>query len=574
MADVVICGGGLAGLTLARQLKLKFPSMDLVVICKDPFPIPSANSKVGESTVEMGAFYLQDTLGLKDYLKNNHFAKLGLRFFFNGGEKEFEKRPELGLSSFPPYDSYQIDRAILENDLYQFIKADGVKVYDEAAVKDIHLSNEGKHQVEFQFNGEVSKLECDWVVDASGRRSLIQKKYDLRKKVGSNCSAAWFRVKGRVAVGDFVDASNKKWHNRVKDKIRYFSTNHLMGKGYWIWIIPLSSGNTSIGLVTNDEYHNYVDYAGQEKLVQWMLEHEPELGKNVQSREFVDFRAIKSYAYSTKQLFSTNKWACVGDAALFPDPFYSPGINIIGFENTMITKMIELDYENKLDDHIVKKFNDYIIAYNEWLIETIHSAYSHFGNDQVMSLNYLWDLVVGWCITTPQMFNHVVVEEEKFEALRAFTVKFSLISGVMRDLFKEWELMSKGSFTFDFIDYLSVPFIKEVYDRNIKSGKSADELISDFKINIELLEEFAQSIFLLAVEDVYPEYISDLREKGKLDPLTFSLQNINKVKMVDKGRLIHSIDIQIRNLFSFHTKGNTTASSVDASFDFDFNEVH
>jgi len=571
MADVVICGGGLAGLTLARQLKLKFPSMDLAVICKDPFPIPSANSKVGESTVEMGAFYLQDTLGLKDYLKNNHFAKLGLRFFFDGGEKEFEKRPELGLSSFPPYDSYQIDRAILENDLYQFIKADGVKVYAEAVVKDICLSDEGKHQVEFQLNDEVSKLECDWVIDASGRRSLIQKKYDLRKKVGSNCSAAWFRVKGRVAVDDFVDASNKKWHNRVKDQIRYFSTNHLMGKGYWIWIIPLPSGNTSIGLVTNDEYYNYVDYASSEKLVRWMIKHEPELGSDVQNREFVDFRAIKSYAYSTKQLFSIKKWACVGDAALFPDPFYSPGINIIGFENTMITKMIELDYESKLENNTVKRYNDYIIAYNEWLIETIHGAYGHFGDDQVMSLNYLWDLVVGWCITTPQMFNHVVIEEEKFEALRAFTVKFSLISGVMRDLFVEWGLMSKSTFTFDFIDYLSIPFIKEVYGRNIKPEKSADELIADFQINIELLEEFAQTIFLLAVEDIYPEYISDLKESGKLDPLTFSLQNINKVKRADNGGLKHGIDIQIRNLFSFHTKEKTTTSNVDASFDFDFN---
>ncbi|MFM6188742.1 NAD(P)-binding protein, partial [Planktothrix sp.] len=118
--DVAICGGGLAGLTLARQLKLKQPNLSVVVLDKMARPLPEAGFKVGESTVEVGAFYLANTLQLTDYFDNQHLPKLGLRYFFKPQETEFHKRPELGLSEFHAPKSYQIDRGKLENDLRQF----------------------------------------------------------------------------------------------------------------------------------------------------------------------------------------------------------------------------------------------------------------------------------------------------------------------------------------------------------------------------------------------------------------------------------------------------------------------
>ena len=41
--DVVICGGGLAGLTLARQLKLQKPNISVVVLDKMARPLPEAS---------------------------------------------------------------------------------------------------------------------------------------------------------------------------------------------------------------------------------------------------------------------------------------------------------------------------------------------------------------------------------------------------------------------------------------------------------------------------------------------------------------------------------------------------
>ena len=83
--DVAILGGGLSGLTLARQLLAKHPDLRLLVLDKHCYPVAEGAYKVGESTIEIGAYYLAEEVGLKKHLVDAHLPKFGLRFFFNDG---------------------------------------------------------------------------------------------------------------------------------------------------------------------------------------------------------------------------------------------------------------------------------------------------------------------------------------------------------------------------------------------------------------------------------------------------------------------------------------------------------
>src|SRR5436305_1285743 len=81
--DVVVIGGGLAGLTVARQLRQCRPATRILVADRQPQPVAEAAFKVGESTGELGAHYLTDVLGLKEHVQVHHLTKLGLRMFFS-----------------------------------------------------------------------------------------------------------------------------------------------------------------------------------------------------------------------------------------------------------------------------------------------------------------------------------------------------------------------------------------------------------------------------------------------------------------------------------------------------------
>src|SRR5580700_6384347 len=153
--DVVICGGGLAGLCLARQLKRERNDISVLVLEKNRFPVREAAHKVGESTVEIAGFYFREILQLKDYFKNEQYTKCGLRYFFKEGFDDFALYPEVGLSEYASIDSYQIDRGKLENDLYLLNKQNGVSIKDDVSVSDIIL-NEGdvNHEVVYVEGGD------------------------------------------------------------------------------------------------------------------------------------------------------------------------------------------------------------------------------------------------------------------------------------------------------------------------------------------------------------------------------------------------------------------------------------
>jgi flavin-dependent dehydrogenase len=524
--DVVICGGGLAGLTLACQLRRELPDLSVVVIDRLARPLPEAAFKVGEATVEVGGFYLSRIVGLESHLDRHQLVKHGLRFFFGDGTGPVEDRPEFGLSGDPPSPSYLIDRGRLENHLWERVETEGVELREGRKVVRIHLGKGGApHEIALarEAGDEEERIRARWVVDASGRRRLIQRTMKLARDRQARCSAAWFRVESRVSVRDLVPPAAEEWHHSVPPRNRDLTVCHLVGRGYWVWIIPLPSDATSIGIVVDEKYQPFEDLHDAKSAVTWLERHEPALARRVAGLPWLDFRVLRRYSYKASQVLSADRWGCTGEAAFFSDPLNSPGTDIIGFTNCILVDSIRRELGGELDPREIAWHNAFLCGLNELLTYQFQLEYGIFGHPVAAAAKIIWNVASAWSIYSAQMFNQTFLEGEKREAFRRATMGYFFLTRRMQALFRDWGTRDPGRLHFDLIDYQRIRLLRDLARRNLRTGKSAAEIEADQRWNMERLEELAQALFLLAVEDVLPEHRERFREPVWLNPWKVSL---------------------------------------------------
>ena len=389
--DVCILGGGLAGLTLARQLRRNHSELAVTVVERSKFPVPKAVHKVGESTVELGSHYLSHDLGLKDHLAKAQLPKYGLRLFFGEYGDDLANADELGVSRVLKVPTYQIDRGILENHLAEELRAEGVTVYDGSQVRSVSLDREN-HEVSIGSE----RLRCRWLIDAASRTSPLKQALKLAEPNDHDCNAAWFRVDRKIEVDQW--SSDARWHGRVEDPRRWLSTNHLMGPGYWVWIIPLSSGATSIGIVADPRFVALDEINSHARSMAWLARHQPQCAQALEGAPVLDFRFLRNYSHSCSRLFSSERWALTGESGVFVDPFYSPGTDFIAIGNGYICDLIAREMRGERIRSRAPVYETLYRSFYQSTLQLYQGQYPGFGDRDLMILKTIWDYCYYWAV--------------------------------------------------------------------------------------------------------------------------------------------------------------------------------
>jgi flavin-dependent dehydrogenase len=301
--DVLVVGGGPAGSTIASLLAEK--GRDVVVIEKARHP----RFHIGESLLPANVA-LFDRLGLRDRVEAIGMPKYGVEFVSPDHDfRQFIEFSEAWDTSMPY--AWQVRRSELDELLFRNAAAKGARTFEGHRVREIAFDDAGATAVVEGDDGSRSAWRARFVVDASGRDTLLANQLRCKEKNKRHNSSALY--------GHFRGA--ERLPGKLEGNISIFWFEH-----GWFWFIPLADGTTSIGAVCWPHYLK----SRTKPLPEFFRDTIalcPDLAARLAGAELVDERvyATGNYSYeSTKS--SGERFLIIGDAFAFVDPVFSSGV--------------------------------------------------------------------------------------------------------------------------------------------------------------------------------------------------------------------------------------------------------
>src|SRR5438552_1523551 len=390
--DVVIIGGAFSGAATALMLKRKRPKARVLIIEKTA----EFDRKVGESTTEVSSCYMTRILGLTHYLGHHQLAKQGLRLWFsNRPDQSFDDCVEVGSRYQSRLPGFQVDRAKLDSHMLKLAVEAGCDLWRPAKVTKCELNNRDGQTVNAVVDHSERSVACSWVVDATGRAAMLARKLEhFRQNEEHPINAVWARFRD-VKQWDSYEWRERfpEYANRVHTS-REWATNHLFGRGWWVWIIPLQGGDVSAGIVYDNRIFKLPE---GRSLGQRMHDHilSNPIGREIFGGARViegDVHALSMLPYHSEKVCGDG-WAAVGDAAGFINPLYSPGLYFCSYTSYYVADLLARRLACEDVTERLRHYNQqFPITYRSWFESLYKDKYYYMGDADLMSAALLLDV--------------------------------------------------------------------------------------------------------------------------------------------------------------------------------------
>lgn len=301
--DVLVVGGGPAGSTAAALLARQ--GRKVVVVDKVHHP----RFHIGESLLPANV-RLFDELGLRSELERIGMRKWGIEFI----------SPDHAHSSFlefadawdktMPY-AWQVRRSVMDELLFRHAAACGAQAIEDCRITKVELDADGATAQAVMKDGTPRQWRARYLVDATGRDTMLATKMGVKQKNEAHGSAAIF--------GHFHGA--RRLEGKLEGNISIFWFEH-----GWFWFIPLADGSTSVGAVCWPYYLKSRDKPLREFFAD-TIALAPSLQQRLRDATLIDdmVYATGNYSYASTHACGP-RHALIGDAFAFIDPVFSSGV--------------------------------------------------------------------------------------------------------------------------------------------------------------------------------------------------------------------------------------------------------
>ena len=380
--DVLVIGAGPSG-TVAASI-IKKAGFTVMIVEKMKFP----RFVIGESLLPRCMEALEEA-GFLDAVKACGFQeKYGAKFVKNGKICDY-----FFADQFTPGWSWtwQVPRATFDKTLADTCEKMGIPVCYQTTVTGIKFNGSDSVTTVEDIDGNISLIEARFIVDGSGYGRVIPKLFNMDKP--SNLPPR------KTLFTHVVDTK------RTMDDEPNRITIIVHQKGIWIWVIPFSNGNTSVGFVGEPEFFKATEGVSPEEQLRALLATEPYLSGRMKDVEFVfEPKVLESWSTTTNKFYGDG-FVLTGNVTEFLDPVFSSGVTLATVSSQTAAHLVikklngeNVDWETDYTQIMmqgVNTFRSYVMAWYEGTLDTIF-----FADNQVVEIKsmicsvlagYVWD---------------------------------------------------------------------------------------------------------------------------------------------------------------------------------------
>jgi len=302
--DVLVIGGGPAGTTFATLMAQRGWDVTLLEMGQHP------RFHIGESLLPMNV-PIFERLGVLEKIREIGVVKRGADFTLGNSESEYKTfHFDQALGESPDH-AFEVRRSDFDALLFSNCRARGVTARENVRVTNVEERPDGLKRIEARSgSGESLQWDARYVVDASGRDTLLASSLGWKERNRKHASAAIFTHFRGVSRRPSDDAGNIS--------IYWFEHG-------WIWMIPLPDNVMSVGVVSYPQYLKTREGSLDEFLGK-TLDGIAEIRYRLRGAEAIlPAQATGNYSYYARRSVGRG-FMLVGDAYAFIDPVFSSGV--------------------------------------------------------------------------------------------------------------------------------------------------------------------------------------------------------------------------------------------------------
>jgi flavin-dependent dehydrogenase len=380
--DVLVIGAGPAG-TVAASIVNK-AGYKVRIVEKMKFP----RFVIGESLLPRCMEALEEAGFLEAVREKKFQEKGGAKFVKNGKTCDYQFADQFTKGW---QWTWQVPRADFDKTLADTVEKMGVPIDYETTVTGIVFNGSDSITTVVDKDGIKSEIKARFIIDGSGYGRVIPRLFNMDKPSNLPPRKALFThtVDLRRELSDEP--------NRITIVVHQHAV--------WIWIIPFSTGITSLGFIGDPSF--FAKNPGNtEQQLRALIAQEPYLKERFRDIEFLfEPRVLESWSSTTDRFYGEG-FVLTGNVTEFLDPVFSSGVTLATVSSQIAGKLVveklkgrQVDWENeymKIMMQGVDTFRSYVMAWYEGTLDTIFFANNQDSliKSQICSVlaGYVWDL--------------------------------------------------------------------------------------------------------------------------------------------------------------------------------------